>query len=179
MLRRRNILTNLGKIGLEVIKRRIHFFLRQPIGLNPGPTRLPVAGRHLRLQFYQTQPFIRIISNGVNLARLALILRNQACRTLLWHRNEMFVKRFLVDVRKVNIVKLHAANFLQLFFHPPAHLQRKRQNLGNVVLRELTIWIQQLHHPRHCLAYRNRIPLVQLITQGEVLVESIAVRNLP
>ena len=47
MLRRRNILTNLGKIGLEVIERRIHFFLRQPIGLNPGPARLAVASRHL------------------------------------------------------------------------------------------------------------------------------------
>ncbi|MCY1301560.1 hypothetical protein D9M70_511810 [compost metagenome] len=80
----------------------------------------------------------------MNETRLALTLRDQRPAPLLFHRYEVLLQSFIVDVAEVDIVELHAADFLQLLLDPTTYLQGVLQALSHVFLGELVMGIKQL-----------------------------------
>lgn len=75
----------------------------------------------------------------------------------------MLLKGIIVYVGEVHIIELHPAELFQLFLHTAAHLQRKNQELFDLLLIKHSIWIQQLHIGIHHLADSDRVTLVQIL----------------
>ena len=91
----------------------------------------------------------------------------------------MFLKGVVVDVGEINVIELHAAKLFQLFFYAAAHLQRDLQNLLDLFLAELAVWIQKLDQTADCFSDRNGISLIQVTTQAEETVQAVALLLLP
>ena len=87
----------------------------------------------------------------------------------------MFLKGVVVNVRKIDIVELHAAQFLELFLDAAAHFKGKLEDFFKLFLREHPIRIEQLDHAANHLADGNGITLVEVLAKAEILVQRITV----
>ena len=82
---------------------------------------------------------------------------------------------FQINIGEVHIIELHASQLLQLFFNAPAHFQRNLQDLFQLLFCIFAVRIHELHKTAHHLPDRNRISLIQVPSQTEILIQSIPV----
>ena len=87
----------------------------------------------------------------------------------------MFLKGIVVNVREIDIVELHAAQFLELFLDAAAHFKRKLEDFFKLFLRKLPVRIEQLDHAANHLADGNGVTLIEVLAKAEILVQRIAV----
>ena len=87
----------------------------------------------------------------------------------------MFLKGIIVNVREIDIIELHAAQFLELFLDAAAHFKRKLEDFFKLFLRKLPVRIKQLDHATNHLADCNGVTLIEVLAKAEILVQRIAV----
>ena len=87
----------------------------------------------------------------------------------------MFLKGVVINVREIDVIKLHAAQLLELFLDAAAHFKRKLEDFFKLFLRELPVRIEQLDHAANHLAHCNGVALIEVLSQTEILVQRIAV----
>ena len=119
----------------------------------------------MRLQTEHTDHTRFTVSHGIDLSRIAHPFGNQLSATLFWHGNILFFKCFVVDIREVHIIELHAAKFFQLFFNAAAHLKRKSQNFLQLPLCEFAVGVEQFQETANYFANSNRVSLVQIFPE--------------
>ena len=95
------------------------------------------------------------------------------------YANELLFHRFDVDVGEVNVEEFHAADLLQLFLHTATSFESVLQAAANGFLVIFFRGVQQLQQSRNGVLDGNRIPLVQITPQLEILVDGIAEVALP
>ena len=87
----------------------------------------------------------------------------------------MFLKGIIINVREIDIIKLHAAQLLELFLDAAAHFKGKLEDLFKLFFRKLPVRIKQLDHSANHLANGNGIALIEVLAKAEILVQRIAV----
>ena len=107
------------------------------------------------------------------MAGLAHAVRNQFAAALFRNGNKGLFKAVVVDKREIHVVELHAADFLELFFDAAAHFQRKGEYFADFFLAKISVRIEQLQHAGNHLAHGDRIALVEVAAEFEILVQRI------
>src|SRR5690606_10123982 len=104
---------------------------------------------------------------------LAGAFRDQRAAALFLDHDEMLFQRIVVDIAEMHIIELHSTDLLQLLLHPSANLQCVFETGPYILPVELTMGMQQLDQSRYCLAYRDHVTLIEVVSQFEVLVDRV------
>ena len=86
---------------------------------------------------------------------------------------------FRVDVAEMHVVELHAADLLELLLDPASGFQGILQAAAHGFLVVVLVGVEQLQQAGNRVLDGNRVPLVQVPAQLEVLVDRIAEVPLP
>ena len=133
------------------------------------------TGQHLRFQAEHTQHARLSARYRIYLTGAAHSFRNEFATALFRNRYIVFFEGLSIDIREVHIVELHAAQLLQLLLNAAAHFQGQLQNFFQVFFCEFTVRINEfqvaIYHP----ANSNGITLIQILSQTEIVIQSIAV----
>ena len=73
----------------------------------------------------------------------------------------------------MHVIELHAANLLQLLFHPPAHFKGVFQALADSFFCVRAIGANKFQKSRHRSTHSNRVALVEVVAQLEVFIDSV------
>ena len=92
---------------------------------------------------------------------------------MFWHRDETLLPILEIDVGKVDIVELHAANLLQLLLHPATGFQGIFQALPDRFLAIVAGRTGQFQQARHGPPHGDGVALIQVVAQPEPLVDGI------
>ena len=112
-------------------------------------------------------------------ARIQRPVGNQRSAALFRHADEFLLHRLVVDVGEMDVEELHAADLLQLLLHPTAGFEGVFQAAPNGLLVVFLVRIEQLQQAGDCVLDGDRVPLVQVPAQLEILVDRVAEVPLP
>ena len=167
--------TDAVAIRFQIVEGSICRFFALAVRVQSRPLELSVAGKHLRFQTEDTDHAALSLRNRIDLTGIAHSFGDEFSASLFWNRDKMFLKGVVINVREIDIVELHAAQFLELFLDAAAHFERKLEDLFKLFLRELPVRIKQLDHATNHLADGNRVALIKVLAEAEILVQRIAV----
>ena len=74
----------------------------------------------------------------------------------------MFLKALIIQVREVNIVKLHAADFFKLLFDTSASFEGIGKNLRNIITLKFAVRIKQLQQSRNGFTDTDNVALIEV-----------------
>ena len=151
-------------ICFEKVESGICSFSCFTVRTDTGAFKLAVSGKHLRFQTEHTDHAGFPLRNSIDLTGVAHPFGDKFSAALFRHRDITFLKTVFVDVGEVDIIKFHAAQLFQLFFHSTAHLKGKLQNLSQLFFRELTVRIDELQKPIDHLPNGYGITLIEVGT---------------
>ena len=110
-------------IGFEIVEADLDTFLCCGIRPQAGKCELAVSSGNLGLDPVDPEVPATPGCDGVQYAGVQRTVGYEGTATLLRNANKVFLHRLLVDVGKVDIVKLHPADLLQLLFDPSPRLK--------------------------------------------------------
>lgn len=99
--------------------------------------------------------------------------RDQRPAGLFGHRNEALLARLQVDVAEVDVVELHATDFLELLLHPATALERVLQAAAHDLLVVLAVRADQLEQAGDGSAHGDGVALVEVVAELEPLVDRV------
>lgn len=106
--------------------------------------------------------------------RLQAPIRDQRTTGLLWYRNKALLCVFQIDVGKMDVVELHAADLLELLLHAATCFQRVLKAFADDLLFVIAGRTDQLQEPGDGTTDSNRIPLIEVVAQLEPFVDRVS-----
>ena len=104
---------------------------------------------------------------------------DEVAAALLGHADEPLLAGLVVRVAEGRLVVLEGAHLLELLLHPAAALDGELEDLGQVLLRDLAVRVENLHQTRDGLAHRLAVAGVQVRAQREVPIDDLGEVVLP
>ena len=131
-------------IGFEIVEADLDTFPCGGIRPHAGHGELAVSSGDLGLYPVDSEVPVATRRNGVEYARVQRTVWYQGAATLLRNADKPFLHRLLVDIGKVDIVKLHPTDLLQLLFDPSPRLEGVFQAASHGFLVVLFVGVQKL-----------------------------------
>ena len=117
--------------------------------------------------------------DGVHRARIERAVGDERAAPLLGHADVPLLPGLGIHVAEMDVEKLHSADLLELLLHPAAGFQGVFQTATDGLLVVLLIGIEELEEPRDCAADGNRVSLIQVSSELEILGDGIAKAPFP
>ena len=174
----RNGSTDLFRVSPEIVLSRLNGFLRFFGALHACDIKFSGTISHGSFKLEQSFHAISAIRHSKDMSRLPDAFWDKLAAALLDDRNECFIHRCQADIRKLNVIKLHATDFLQLFFHTSAAFNSIFENFFDVFFGIVPIRVEKLNKAGDHFAYCNGITLIQASAEAEVLIKRIRLRHL-